>query len=772
MAAPTPLNLQALTIACIWLLCAFVASTSQLAVAQADSGPAIINVDEFPGTDREKINSALLVAQQTEGQKTVRFTARTYTITIESDPGFSPILGIEELSDTTLEGNGAILVGTDMLDRAQGYFFKIRNFRDLTIKDLRITMDPLPFFQGTVVQLYPSSSEIGVALHWEYNGLENLRRTPNSEIFSKAILPNNPFFARPDNPSWLNPQLDSRGAIVSTQTETGITIINAGNFYDTSMTHEGEPNWEVGDRFVIWKRGAQDAMTFEEGEDLTIENVQIDSSLHYAFKLRGVINGTIRNSRVAPKSGALFSASADGIDVQQSKGITIEDCQIIATGDDMISFLNHGHGHNGTHYEDWLPEPYPETNEDVSIIGNTLVGGNRNGILLLASQAEVSRNDIVGAKQYGLKFTGDSTEIKDNRFINLGSFTAYTHISDELNTGIISSEEWNQQTVTISCNRIEDWHHMPGITLKSIHGASISNNQFIMNHESLISENPITDLLSENKAIYAVPGTFLGQTYSSSDVELSGNSIQSNSTIWTDFDEAIANHDSNLQMTSETNSVTHNSGEMLNLEKSDAIYFEPLPREYVLPDQEVANPAGLAFEVNLIPTPEDLEGFVLLLEIGGGSNGCGIYLIDAVPTLLIKLNSSENTFPGAAPDLVGSELRIEASSDPLEAFKDYSVGMIGRFSTQEIQFAVRSAGEVIVDTYTPSEGLSIEGANWSGNDSISFGIVSEDMGATTSALNHPTSLAVLKPFAGAARNAIIWNSGIDQATFINPDPID
>ena len=118
------------------------------------------------------------------------------------------------------------------------------------------------------------------------------------------------------------------------------------------------------------------------------------------------------------------------------------------TGDDAISLLNHKHGDNGYEFEKRFQAPLPDTNKNIQIYGNYISGGNRNGILLLGEYAEVYDNELKNIRQYGIKFTGVIL-IVDNYFENIGTFSAYEHIQDELNTGIICSDEWEQRNISI-----------------------------------------------------------------------------------------------------------------------------------------------------------------------------------------------------------------------------------------------------------------------------------------------------------------------------------
>ncbi|MBF0199038.1 MAG: right-handed parallel beta-helix repeat-containing protein, partial [Planctomycetes bacterium] len=293
-----------------------------------------------------------------------------------------------------------------------------------------------------------------------------------------------------------------------------------------------EHNWQADDQIVIWKRGAQDTLYFEEGSGLEVLNITVDSSPHYAIKLRGISNINIESCQVTPKQGAMISSCADGIDVQQSKNISITNCKLIATGDDGISLLNHKHGHNGHYLENKFQEPYPASNLNAILENNTIIGGNRNGILALCKNLVIRANIIKHVRQYGVKFTSSNVKIVNNQFEELGSFTAYKHIKDELNTGIICSDEWKQTNILIQGNEFKNWHHMPGIMLKAVRNAEVIANTFVLEHSSP-QHNPGLETV---KAIVIGMGEFNGHLLPCEDVILKDNIYQSE--LWSEKNHA------------------------------------------------------------------------------------------------------------------------------------------------------------------------------------------------------------------------------------------
>lgn len=520
-----------------------------------DETGRIFLVDDFPGwDDREKINNALAAMETIKGDKTLRFSNREYLVRPTVTDSFEPVLGGTNIRSLTIDGQGAVLVALDSLDCRKGYFFRIRKFTDLVVRDLTLTYRPGTLVQGRIVSADQPNNQTTITLDPLFGKVESLVQTPMSKLWCRVGHGENACWPKQGNPSWMEVGVDGSGRLIAEAAGPDRVTVKAG-FFDRSLTLNGEFNWQAGDPIVIWKRGAQDGFCFEEGRGLSLGNIRVQAALHYAIKLRGVIGATVTGCHVEPAPGAMISSSADGIDVQQSRDIVIEKCSLVATGDDAISFLNHGHGDNGQMFETRFGSSYPETNEGVVIRENLIEGGNRNGILLLASKAEVSGNILRHTRQYGIKFGGNDTRIVNNRLTELGSFAAYRHISDELDTGIICSDEWSQSGASIRDNVIEDWHHMPAILLKSLANARVTGNTLVMRDPGRIRETPFNSYLKSVPAVCVTSGHFNGVTIRSSEIAINGNVIRYRGG-WSDAADAIFIHGSHDRIEVKNNTIS------------------------------------------------------------------------------------------------------------------------------------------------------------------------------------------------------------------------
>jgi len=519
-----------------------------------DPGPHILEVDRFPGpSDRERINQAFSEASRIEGPKILRFATRDYLIKPARLDTFEPVLGGHGITDLTIEGQGAVLVAQDALDAQKGYFFKVSSFSNLVVRDLTLTYRPAPFVQGTIVRTDQSNNLTTLRLDPAYAHIERLTQTPHSELWCRVGRREAPHLPKPDNPSWMNVGVESNGAVRMTTHEDGSVTVAAG-WIDMEWALHAQYNWEPGDPFVMWKRAGQDGFCFEAGQQLVLQNLRVESALHFAIKLRGVEGARLSRCAVEPSPGAMLSGCADGVDVQQSQDVVVEDGTLISTGDDAISFLNHRHGHNGEAFEQKFPPPYPETNERVLLRNNRIEGGNRNGILLLAFEADVIGNQVSHIRQYGLKFSGNDTRVEGNTFRAVGTFSAYRHIPDELNTGIICSDEWDQYRVTIRNNRVEDWRNMPGILLKSLHNARVTGNTFVQHDAATVAAKPHNPYLDELKAVVVTDGNFEYTPRHSSDLSIQGNRIVAPG-AWSQVEEAFFIHGNQDRMAIHNNEL-------------------------------------------------------------------------------------------------------------------------------------------------------------------------------------------------------------------------
>ncbi len=185
---------------------------------------------------------------------------------------------------------------------------------------------------------------------------------------------------------------------------------------------------------------------------------------------------------------------------------------------------------------------------------------------------------------------------------------------------------------------------------------------------------------------------------------------------------------------------------------------------------------GHSFNLEFTPTPDDLSGTVVLVEIGGTANGTGIYLIDGVPTYVTKHNSGDPFVPASLfdtsvrPDAATrGEAAVTNSFGSLLAGTNYSVGVTWNQAGQ-LQFAVQTAVTGKLDNITFTGFFN----NWAGDRSFSValnprtatpaqsvgGLAGEVAGAELGPpwdVESDANVVFLKGFAGTLTRAIYWN---------------
>ncbi|WP_035606124.1 LamG domain-containing protein [Haloferula sp. BvORR071] len=186
----------------------------------------------------------------------------------------------------------------------------------------------------------------------------------------------------------------------------------------------------------------------------------------------------------------------------------------------------------------------------------------------------------------------------------------------------------------------------------------------------------------------------------------------------------------------------------------------------ILGDPEHA--LGATFNISFTPTAADLERAtptaartVLLIEVGGTSNGIGVYLIDGVPTLLSKQSSNDVTVPGSLNDTTLPAIAVQNPIGKLNAGTAYSISAswdhIGT-----VELVVQPDGGTAVKSRHTISGTP---GNWSGNDTLSVKTISSvgSVGGlagsnAANVLGPPFDVNNASNFSGAITRAFFWNA--------------
>ena len=143
-------------------------------------------------------------------------------------------------------------------------------------------------------------------------------------------------------------------------------------------------------------------------------------------------------------------------------------------------------------------------------------------------------------------------------------------------------------------------------------------------------------------------------------------------------------------------------------------------------DPEPVDAAGFSLDLVFTPRAADVVGggnYRHVWEIGGTSNGSGLYLIDGTLYFISKMNSGGAASPGGLnnPDWIGNAVCVPLSSGALLA--DQRVSLAMRFSLDAIEYSLN--GDAPTTVALANRG-GIE--NWNGNPDICFGEIDENTG--------------------------------------------
>ncbi len=170
---------------------------------------------------------------------------------------------------------------------------------------------------------------------------------------------------------------------------------------------------------------------------------------------------------------------------------------------------------------------------------------------------------------------------------------------------------------------------------------------------------------------------------------------------------------------------------------------------------------GFTANIAFTPTAGDLAGgAVLLMELGGTSNGFGLYLVNGVPTLLMKQSSSDGVLPDDFSDTALPAMAVQSSAGTLSADLYYSFAAVWNHSAATLELLVKPAGGAVV-----YNSFSISGTvgNWSGNDTFSVATFSDHGSVGGFSGNNSTVEAIfdvdnLAAFSGSVESAQLWNA--------------
>ncbi|MBW2528050.1 MAG: hypothetical protein JRI23_27965 [Deltaproteobacteria bacterium] len=268
------------------------------------------------------VRDAIAAAMQSGIAAEVVFSSGTYRLACTAaDDG--PCLLIDRASDLTLRGQGAAQSHLIISNPLMGFLW-VNASRNITVKGLSLDYDPLPFTQGTIVQVYPSETAIDVSVEAGFPALDDPMFAPKylSSTFGMLFDAADTFL---------------KGSALNNYAVSSITKVSGGTFH---LVLHSLADVAVGDRFALPHR-AQTGLFFASVDDITLESFIMYSAPGAASIWVGNTSQIMINGfevRRKPGTTRLLSTAADAIHMLDNKAnLTIVGCTIEGMGDDPIN---------------------------------------------------------------------------------------------------------------------------------------------------------------------------------------------------------------------------------------------------------------------------------------------------------------------------------------------------------------------------------------------------------------------------------------------------
>jgi hypothetical protein len=381
-----------LTCACLLLAQGFPVSH-----AHAAAPPGALNARDFgvkgdgASDDMPAMNRALAAAIQ-HGPGTVLFIpAGTYCLGERAliSPGArrGSELHIANGNGLTVEGEaGATLVWRNLMTSV----FDIEHSRNVTIRDLTLDADPLPFTQGVVKAYDSARGAIEIQVD---KGFDDIDR-PDLRQMTQLRIYDNPYCEGWKEDHYF-PNLLNR------------VRIGPGDWQLTPaparspLEYQGFDAGIVGKKWMLWAEGYKGwAVRISHSDGCGVENLRIyEAGGSGAFELIG--NGDVDIRRVyvgpPPGSGRLFSGGGGAMSFFNRGTVTLEDCDFSHVDDDCFNL--------GTHFLRVVEKAGPQSCRIESWPGDFVVGDT---IALWDWRKKIERGEA--------KLTGAQKE-KDGRWL-------------------------------------------------------------------------------------------------------------------------------------------------------------------------------------------------------------------------------------------------------------------------------------------------------------------------------------------------------------------
>lgn len=275
----------------------------------------------FDGGGRERFMEALGTLREGPAE-TLHVEPGTYRFEPPPGQAFTPHLKVQNLRKASIEGNDARFV---MTDPSRGGV-QLLGGADITLRNLTLDYDPVPFTQGTIAELSDDTRRITLEIDDDYP------------------LPSHPMFDAANAVSGSIHTADGR--FISGFPQRGglhvrfssMAPLDGRRFVLTRSNPINQQGLAVGRRMAIGARRAF-GISFLNVARPTVEGVTVRAAPGMAVKTTLCDGPRIRDVTIAPPpdSGRLIGSVADGIHVYDARrGPSIERCRLEQIGDDGI----------------------------------------------------------------------------------------------------------------------------------------------------------------------------------------------------------------------------------------------------------------------------------------------------------------------------------------------------------------------------------------------------------------------------------------------------
>lgn len=302
-----------------------------LCAVTVTAAPAVIQVSQYgarpDGSDcRESIHRAVQAAAQVSGPVCIQFAAGRYRV---AAPEGQPAISLDGMRDVTLAGIPGRT--TLVLTRTGRPLIQAANSQRVTIRDLIIDADPLPFTQGVIIAVDPEPGAIDVRIDAGFPQMSDDQ------------------FARARN-------MYERWGMVFEPKERSLKRAVGDAYFINSWKPVTPGVWRLyapqdnpgqwkgvtpGDRYVQLARSSGGTVSIWRCKDMLLSNLVFHASAGLCVAL--VENeGELRVHRVQARftrgSRRLITSCSDGIHCQGNRsGPVIERCYFEGLADDSIN---------------------------------------------------------------------------------------------------------------------------------------------------------------------------------------------------------------------------------------------------------------------------------------------------------------------------------------------------------------------------------------------------------------------------------------------------